>query len=77
MGKDFQWDDFRAQDQEMTKDDPEEPIVTTKGLMESESVVIGSTGSERCRGGVTWRSRESGRGSGRGREKERDRERQR
>lgn len=47
VGKGFQWDDFRAQDQEMTKDDPEEPIVTTKGLMESESVVIGSTRGKR------------------------------
>lgn len=54
VGKGFQWDDIRAQDQEMTKDDPEEPTVTTKGLMESESIVIGSTGSERCRGGVIW-----------------------
>lgn len=75
VGKGFQWDDFRAQDQEMTKDDPEEPIVTTKVLMESERIVIGSTGSERCRGGVTLGSRGSGRGSGRGRDRDRERQR--
>lgn len=73
VGKGFQWDDFRAKDKEMTKDDPEEPIVATNVLIKSESIVIGSTGSERCRGGVTSGSR----GSGRGREKERNRHRER